>query len=55
MTFTRAAEALDHYAQQLAQLKEVTALETMALKTKQLQSFFDRELWPIVTQLELPQ
>ena len=55
MTFTRAAEALDHYAQQLAQLKEVTALETMALQTKQLQSFFDRELWPIVTQLELPQ
>ncbi|MEL6230411.1 MAG: heterocyst frequency control protein PatD [Cyanobacteria bacterium J06627_3] len=55
MTFTRATEALDHYAEQLAQLKGVTTLGTMVQKAKQLQSFFDRELWPIVTQLELPQ
>lgn len=55
MTFTRTIEALDHYAEQLAQLKGVTALGMMAEQTKQLQNFFARELWPIVTQLELPQ
>lgn len=55
MTFTGTIETLDHYAEQLAQLKGGTALGTMAQQAKQLQSFFDRELWPIVTQIELPQ
>ena len=55
MTFTRAAEALDHYAEQLTQLQGVAAQGAMARQANTLQSFFHQELWPIVTQLELPQ
>ncbi|MEA5463074.1 heterocyst frequency control protein PatD [Leptothoe sp. PORK10 BA2] len=55
MTFTHAHQTLVHYAERLTQLQRVMGQETMAQQAHSLQTFFRQELWPLVTQLDLPQ
>ena len=55
MTFAHATETLVHYAEQLTQLQRVTGQKVMAQQANNLQTFFRQNLWPLATQLELPQ
>ncbi|MGD1853519.1 MAG: heterocyst frequency control protein PatD [Leptolyngbyaceae cyanobacterium] len=55
MTFVGLLDALHHYEGQLTQLQTVVGQEVMTKQVMALQTFFRQDLWPLISQLELPQ
>ncbi|MEM7795650.1 MAG: heterocyst frequency control protein PatD [Cyanobacteria bacterium P01_C01_bin.118] len=55
MTFYGPRDSLDWYKKQLNLLQEAIGQETMVQQAQHLQTFFNQDLWPLISQLELSQ
>ena len=55
MTFADTTEVLRCYADQLTQMKAAIGQATMTQQASHLKGFFDQRIWPVITQIQLPQ